>query len=235
MIPYTKKYGNGWTQRSSQPAETFWASYSDMMAGLLMIFALTTVITLVDIGERLVEPTEGVREWEQIVDDICHDKDLDQIENVEVDCKTGALVISEESLRFGFGQTDLGDEAKTALRKAVPKYMEIVHRYPRFMDRIEMIEISGHTDQQDTGKANPYISRERAGQVLTFLLTEPSMRPYVEMLNRKAVTAGYAATRFPETCEDQLCAQARRVEITIKLGETDMLREFLDILKTVVQ
>ena len=235
MIPAFKKTPDTWQHNTDEPAETFWASYSDMMAGLLMIFALTTVITLMDIGVRLVEPTKIVRDWKQVVEDICNDQDLDKIKNVKVDCKTGALIISEESLRFGFGKTELGDEAINALRLAVPRYFEIIHRYPHFLERIEIIEISGHTDRDDTGQANPYISRERAGQVLAFLLSEPSLKPYFTLLEDKAVTAGYAATKFPKSCQNKRCAEARRVEIKIKLSETDVLREFVDILQKVIR
>lgn len=234
MMPIAKKGSDPWSNRRKGTAETFWASYSDMMAGLLMIFALTTVITLLDIGERLSEPTQGVREWEQVVNEIWHDEDLASISNVEIDKQTGALVISEKNLRFGFAETDLGKEAKNALLKAVPKYFEIIHRYPDFIKRIERIEISGHTDKKDEGLANPYYSRKRAGNVLTFLLKAPEMRPYKDLLKSKAVTAGYAATRFPESCKKDRCAAARRVEITIHLDETDMLRKFLKILKQVI-
>lgn len=235
MIPWQKQKVDAWTVKTKSMPETFWASYSDMMAGLLMIFALTTVITLLDIGNRLIEPTEGVREWELVVQDICRDTELSQIENVEVDCNTGALVISEKSLRFSFGKTDLPEQAKIALRRAVPTYLGIVYRYPKFIERIELIEISGHTDREDIGKANPFISRERAGQVLSFLLEEPSMQKYVNLLQEKAVTAGYSATRFPNSCQQDRCAEARRVEITIRLSETDVLREFLKILRDVIR
>ena len=235
MIPGQKKNVMQWTETESSAPETFWASYSDMMAGLLMIFALTTVMTLLDIGERLVKPTEGVREWMEIVDKICNEKELQDIENVEVNCKTGALVISEKSLRFGFASTNLGEDAKRALRKAVPKYLEIINRYPRFLERVQMIEISGHTDRVDTNNANPFISRERAGQVLSFLMEEPSMAPYLDLLNNKAVTSGYSSTIFPESCRDKKCPEARRVEIKIRLNETSTLIEFLDILKDVIR
>ena len=234
MIPGIKNNSNPWANHRRSTAETFWASYSDLMAGLLMIFALTTVMTLLDIGHRLVKPTEGVREWMQIVDAICNEKELQNIENVEVNPKTGALVISEKSLRFKFGETDLGEDAKNALRKAVPKYMEIIHRYPKFLDRIEMIEISGHTDRSDKNNANPWYSRERAGQVLSFLLTEPAMASYCGILKEKSVTSGYAATIFPESCNEDKCAEARRVEIAIRLNETDALIQFLEILKDVI-
>jgi len=49
------------------------------------------------------------------------------------------------------------------------------------------------------------------------------------------MTAGYSATRFPKACNEKRCADARRVEITIRLSETDVLREFLDILKQVIR
>lgn len=235
MMIGTKKREDAWSVKRTSSAETFWASYSDLMAGLLMIFALTTVITIKDIKERFVEPTKSLEEWEQVVTDICKDRDLSKIENVEVDCQTGALVISEKSLRFSFGKTDLPEEAKAALRQAVPKYMEIIHRHPEFLERIEQIEISGHTDKEDTGMANPYISRERAGQVLAFLLSEPTMKPYAHLLKEKAVTSGYGATKFPTSCNKDKCAQARRVEITIRLSETSVLREVLNILRQVVR
>ncbi|MDD2389914.1 MAG: OmpA family protein [Desulfobacterales bacterium] len=235
MMPFSKKGQNPWAVQRHEEIETFWASYSDLMAGLLMIFALTTVITLLDIGKRLVEPTHLVKEWEQVVDDICHDRNLSEIENVEVDCNTGALVISEKSLRFGFGRTELGQEAEAILRQAVPKYLEIIYRYPQFLERIEVVEISGHTDRADTRNANPFISRERAGQVLSFLLNEPAMKPYMDLLKKKAITAGYSDTRFPVGCVDERCAEARRVEITIRLSETDVLRDFLNILRQIIK
>lgn len=234
MIPVLKKNLSPFAVKRSQKAETFWASYSDLMAGLLMIFALTTVITLLDIKGRLAEPTELVKEWEKVVDSICRDRDLAQIDNVEVDCNTGALVISEKSLRFGFAKTELGAEAEAVLRQAVPKYLEIVYRYPKFLEKIEVIEISGHTDRPDGRNANPYISRERAGQVLSFLMDEPKMKPYLSLLREKAITAGYSDTRFPKKCREAKCADARRVEITIRLSETDVLRDFLKILRQII-
>ena len=66
---------------STNETETFWASYSDLMAGLLMIFALTTIITLLYIGQSLIKPTKAVREWKEVIDAIRNDKELSQIHN----------------------------------------------------------------------------------------------------------------------------------------------------------
>ena len=234
MMIIDRKKGNAWNKSRNQPSESFWASYSDMMAGLLMVFSLTTVMTLLNIGERLVKPTEGVREWMKVVEKICNAQELRDIDNIEVNCETGALIINEKSLRFGFASTSLGDDAKKALKKAVPMYFDIIHRYPKFLNRVQTIEISGHTDRIDSGYANPFISRERAGQVLSFLLAEPTMTPFVDLLMKKAVVSGYSATLFPEECIAERCAAARRVEIKIRLNETNALIEFLNILKDII-
>lgn len=235
MMPLSNQKSDPWAVQRKSSAETFWASYSDLMAGLLMIFALTTVITLMDIGERLNVPTQEVKEWEKIVKEVYTDQDLRNIENVVVDEKTGALVIRDKSLQFKFDQTKLSDEAKETLRQAVPKYMAIIYNHPSFIERIYTIEISGHTDREDKGLVNPQRSRERAGEVLKFLLDEPLMEPYLNLLKEKAVTAGYADTRFPEDkCMEDRCPEARRVEILIRMNETEVLRKFLEIIKQVV-
>jgi len=235
MMPLSNKKIDPWAVRRKSSAETFWAPYSDLMAGLLMIFALTTVIILMDIGEHLNVPTQEVKEWEKIVKEVYTDQDLRNIENVVVDENTGALVIRDKSLQFKFDQTKLSDEAKETLRQAVPKYMAIIYNHPNFLERIYMIEISGHTDREDKGLVNPQRSRERAGKVLKFLLDEPVMEPYLDLLKEKAVTAGYADTRFPEDkCIEDRCLEARRVEILIRLNETEVLRKFLKIIKQVI-
>ena len=168
MMPLSNRKSDPWAVHRKSSAETFWASYSDLMAGLLMIFALTTVITLLDIGQRIIEPTKPLEEWEKIVGRICSNEELKAIKNVEVDCETGALVISEKNLRFGFGKTDLGDEAKEALRQAVPKYMAIINQYPEFMERIQMIEISGHTDRVDQWSCQPMVFPRKGGSGFGF-------------------------------------------------------------------
>lgn len=224
----------GWNSSDNEESETFWASYSDLMAGLLMIFALTTIITLLYIGQSLITPTKAVREWQEVIDAIKNDKELCLISNIKINPDTGALVISDENLRFLFASSALSDEAKSILRQAVPKYMEIIYRYPKFLEKIEIIEISGHTDKKDAGGGNPYYSRVRAGEVYDFLLKEPAMEPYDSIMKAKGVTAGYADTRYPAECEEDICAAARRVEIAVRLNDQEVLAFLLKFLDNLI-
>jgi len=184
-----KKHNSSWGSNNKFEPENFWASYSDLMAGLLMIFALTTVVTILEIGHRLIEPTEMLERWQKVINEIRSDKELANISNIHIDPDTGALIISDKNLRFGFGDSDLGQEAEEILRRAVPKYIEIVSKYPDFLKLINVIEIAGHTDKKDHNNANPYLSRRRAGQVHHFLSNEPAMKPHLKLFNNKAITA----------------------------------------------
>jgi len=230
MIPFKNGKTDSWSSPRQTEPDTFWASYSDLMAGVLMVFVLITAITLLKIGSHLLEPAKQVKEWREVINDICTDKDLNAMDNVKVDCNTGALIISDENMRFGFNETEIGEDFKKSLREAVPKYLEIIHSKPKFLERIEILEISGHTDRVDQHNANPIFSRTRAGNALDFLLQAEEMKPFHAFMKEKAITAGYADTKFPEDCPEDLCAKARRVEIAVQLRDADILEEFLKIL-----
>lgn len=237
MIRFGRGETDPWSLRSrSGETESFWASYSDLMAGVLLVFALTTAMTMLSIGSRLVETTEQVDRWNGLVEELCHDRELTALENVQVDCDTGALIIQSDSLQFAFNNTQLGDAGKDLLRDVVPRYLEVVRRKPELQAFVEAIEIAGHTDRLDRNLANPQISRDRAGAVLAYLLREPAMEPHWEFLTQKAVTAGYADTRFPEEdCAEDACAAARRVEITVRLKDSEILKEFRGILAQIYE
>ncbi len=82
---------------------------------------------------------------------------------------------------------------------------------------------------------NPQIARERAGQVYRFLINEPEMDKYMALFKEKSITAGYADIKFPDDCLEDKCDKARRVEIKIKLQEKDILKDFLRILKRIIE
>ncbi|NQU64565.1 MAG: hypothetical protein HQ517_09830 [SAR324 cluster bacterium] len=113
----------------------------------------------------------------------------------------------------------------------MPKYFSIIKAHKAFLKRISVIEIAGHTDEEDKGGANPRVSRDRAGSVLSFLTHERRMRPFSDLILNKTITAGYANIQQPAACVGKnKCAEARRVEITIKLDEKNILTEIHKIL-----
>src|SRR5210317_585117 len=98
MILFKNSKTNPWSGSRQTEPDTFWASYSDLMAGVLMVFVLITTITLLKIGSHLLEPAKQVEKWREVINDICTDKELNEMDNVKVDCNTGALIISDENM-----------------------------------------------------------------------------------------------------------------------------------------
>ncbi len=221
-----------WSNTEKNEPESFWVSYSDLMAGLLLIFALSTVAMMAGIGHSFAKPTEIIRKWHKAIQELVTDPTLKSVPGVTIDKKTGALIISSDHLQFKFNDSRLGMQGKELLKEVVPKYLQIIRSKPGLEKFIDVIEIAGHTDKRDASGANPQISRNRAASVFDYLLTESTMTPHRDFLKQSAITVGYADTRYPATdiCPGDECATARRVEITIRLRSDEVLGEISRIL-----
>jgi chemotaxis protein MotB len=226
------KCKDDWSNKERNEPESFWVSYSDLMAGLLLIFALSTVAMMAGIGYSFAKPTEIIRKWHKAVQELITDPTLQSIPGVAIDRKTGALIISSDYLQFKFNDSRLGEQGKLLLKDVVPKYLQIIRSKPGLEEFIEVVEIAGHTDKRDASGANPQISRNRAASVFDYLLTEPAMLPHRNFLKQNSITVGYADTRYPAEaiCPGDECGSARRVEITIRLRSDEVLGEISRIL-----
>lgn len=227
-----KRERNSWRVDLRGEPESFWVSYSDLISGLLLIFALSTVAMMAGISQGFAKPTEIMRKWHKTIKELNNDPTLKSIKGVSIDKKTGALVISNDDLQFRFNDSRLGIQGMSILRDIVPKYLSIIRSKPGLEEFIEVIEIAGHTDKRDASGANPQISRNRAASVYNFLLVDPSMGEHRTFLKKNAITVGFADTRYPnaDVCPDEECEKARRVEITIRLKSEEVLGEIVGIL-----
>ena len=208
-------------------------SYSDLISGLLLIFALSTVAMMAGVSQGFAKPMEITRKWHKTIQELVGDPTLKSIKGVAIDKKTGALVISSDHLQFRFNDSRLGDQGMDLLREVVPKYLSIVRSKPGLEEFIEVIEIAGHTDLRDATGANPQVSRNRAASVYNFLIAEPVMDEHRTFLKQNTITVGYADTRYPQkdVCPDDECEKARRVEITIRLKSAEVLGEIANALE----
>ncbi|MFZ0430853.1 MAG: hypothetical protein WAO20_22245 [Acidobacteriota bacterium] len=220
--------------------EGYWASYSDLMAGILLVFAVAAATSWIEFHQSLIKPTEPLRRWERFLVAILNDQDLKNNPAVRVDPRTGSLIIAEESLRYPRSETDLSEEGKKVLDRIIPKYLEIVTRHltENFSGSdqgdgiIEGIEISGHTDSSGDYGSNSWVSRERAGKVLLYLIDSPAMKAYRDLLQRKGYAVGYADSRPPPGERRGLVddPQARRIEILVRVNHSRILDEIRKLL-----
>lgn len=233
-----------------ETTDGYWASYSDLMAAILLVFAIASAFTWIEFNRSVVESTAVLDEWRQFLDSVCANPDL-QTDNTRVDCETGVLIISNEALRFETSSVVLPEEGRQLLLEIVPLYLrvydEAIRQHDKLGARITGIEVSGHTDSTGNYGDNNFFSRERAGRVLALLTdTEseetdaPLIRPteegcpselgdYRDFLKQCGYTAGYANRRPPNTDtepdDEGNWPDARRIEVQIQFDHAGILSE----------
>lgn len=212
----------------------FWASYCDLMAGLLLVFAVAAATSWMEFRQRMVEPTEPLREWQRFLDSVCQDEYFSSDPRIVVDCETGTLIITEASLSYARSAVELPQAGRLVLVEVVPKYLEKVTQYLTGRVQIKGIEIVGHTDSTGDYGSNSYISRERAGRVLLFLVDAPELARFRALLMTKAYATGYANSRPPRgrSLGDAILdwPEARRIEVQVHIDKTSILRDIKRLL-----
>lgn len=213
-----------------------WAGFSDLMAGLLLVFIFVTVLKDVQLQGRVAEPAKVLDEWRNALLDLCNDDELKG--QIKVDCETGTIELPEQ-IFFEFNRAELKPEGKDQLRRAVPIILDKLRARPVIWERLK-VEVRGHSDPQAPEALRYSInlrkSEERAHNVLVFLTTDPQIperdRHEIQM---RSVSAGAADSFPPAECrsigESEDCyALMRRAEIHLRVDDLDIRQELIKLL-----
>jgi len=221
-------------RRRDTQTEGFWASYSDLMAGILMIFVLVYMVH----QNATLESTEAIRNFTTAMNNICTtlEPDIETNPNIEMNCHTGAITFVTAT--FGFSDCELAPAVKEDLRAIVPRWLDALDA-PEIRGQVEYIEIGGYTDKQilkggDLIMGNVEVSKCRATNVLEFLLKDPSSNlsaSQQERLRAQGVVVAYASHDFPDTCELDRCPEARRIIIKANVNEATVLRQLIETVR----
>lgn len=218
-------------------SEGYWASYSDLMAGVLLVFAVAAAAAWIEFRTGMVKPTETLRNWQNANQRLCNDPELEAGQAIEVDCSTGRLLISERSLRYETAATELPTEGRDVLARVVPLYLQ---RYLASVcegrtdcEALKGIEVSGHTDETGSYQLNGRLGGERAQRVLDYMMSSASFSAFHSLLREKAFTTGYADTRAPDGGPRTVGRRddARRIEIQVHFDGEKLLRDVNKILQ----
>ena len=244
-------------RRPEEEETSYWLSYSDMMAALLLIFILIISFTLMQSKSQyeskqaeLDKQKEIIKEQEQLLKDqqdeldriagirsdlvaALRDEFADSSLNVKVDEKTGAITF-DASVLFDVADSDLKEEGKTFLKEFLPKYCKVLLD-EKYRDYVSEIIIEGHTDTNGSYIYNLELSQQRAFSVAKYCLTEGNgiiSSTDVELL-RSVLTANGKSYSNPIYKEDGSVdlEASRRVEILFRLQDEEMIAEMMNILK----
>ena len=208
----------------------FWISYSDLMAAMLMVFALLLIVAMVHFAElnrrkqqRLNQQEDRLKSFRELQQLLITDlQDALDDESVTIDPETGALRIGSAVL-FGEDEAELRPEGKERLDRIFDDYIRIVLDQ-RFREAVKQIEIEGHTNSRGDYLYNLELSQRRAYNVMRELLDRAGQdRTVLERL----VVAGGRSFAVPvldgRGVEDM--ARSRRIEIKFRLKEAELFSE----------
>lgn len=180
---------------------TYWLSYSDMMAALLLTFVLIISFTMLQAKKQyeqkeqeLVEQQRIVEEQQEVVAEQQavmeeQQKQLDKLIGVrseliealkdefeDTDLKVSVdpqtgSITFDSSVLFDFNKYELKSSGKDFLEDFLPRYLRVLLSSD-YKEYVSEIIIEGHTDTQGDYLRNLELSQKRALAVATFCLKD---------------------------------------------------------------
>lgn len=234
----------------SEGDNPYWVSFSDIMAGLLVIFILSVVYLVLQLYEVITinrETQEAVREAltqlgqiEQIREEMLEEiRDELAALNIQVEIVEDSTVlrIPEDQLFFEQGLYSIPQNLESVVGQIGLKIYEAVNRENR-LAFLDTVFVEGHTDSvpMDREMGNWGLSSYRAISVWNYWTADPGeLNQLLELRNRQGEAvfsvSGYADTRRVNLAEDTDEARRsnRRIDIrfTMHTPDTVDLQEIL--------
>lgn len=216
----------------------YWISFSDIMAGLLVIFILASLALILELTKTRTDIDDNIRELaqaeearRQILREI--QRELESVNiRVEVVDNDSVLRIPSETLTFQSNRHDILPDYIHSVLEIGRVLHAAINRGGRYQ-HLDTIFVEGHTDNLQTGdyyRSNWGLSAYRAIAVWNFWLDELGELRLGEMLNRDGdplfSVSGYAETRpitmRQDTAEKR--AQNRRIDLRFTVVRPEVER-----------
>ena len=121
----------------------FWITMSDLLLGLMIIFLILFIMSMVGFSQaKVAEQSAQTEMAEKLAKKLVNNK-ID----VNIDKMSGQVEISDLEL-FDIGSAKLSAKGKAYLDKFFPIYIDTIFSNSELSDKVENLIIEGHTDSQ---------------------------------------------------------------------------------------
>ncbi|MEH6954436.1 OmpA/MotB family protein [Neobacillus drentensis] len=221
--------------------EGFWVSYTDLMSGLVIIFALVLMVAIFDMQKAYNETKvaveqkkEAIKEQQKMIEDVVGVKSklIAELVNkfkdskslkLEVDPQTGAIRF-QGGVFFATNSTEITPQGRKYLETFIPQYIGILLS-DQFKNEIAQIIVEGHTDKKGGYLYNLNLSQGRALAVVTEIYS-PKFREFDHKeLLKSVITANGRSYSMPiyKSNGDINEERSRRVEFKFRLKDDEVL------------
>lgn len=213
---------------SDEDSGGYWISFSDLMAGVLIIFMLLFIYKILDVQQT-------IETKEQVIDELSNTRaniismlqEEFKKENIEIkiDPKTGAIQL-DEAILFDYGQNTLKPQGAEFIGRFMPIYVKILLGKEDIKSQVSEIVIEGHTDSEGGYTYNLKLSQERAFNVANYMVSGLGDYNYKDELQNYLSANGKSYSQMIKNENGEINKEAsRRVEIKFRLNEEETLLE----------
>lgn len=250
MIPQLPLRGSGRTPEQELPDQDYWLSYSDLLAGLLMVFTLMLLAALYTYQSGV----DGVREILAVRQELVETlrAEFQEGETRVVEIQPDGTVRFSDDVGFLEDSVSLEPEVDSVVRAFAGQYLDVLFgdaRFEGFRSELEAIVVEGHTNDNGGYKYNLSLSQRRAYTVMEVMLDE-AREEYEADLQRLITANGRSFAELvclngevdleSSTAPDTTlrCAgrggvdlkKSRRIEIRFQLKDRELLEQLLALL-----
>lgn len=202
--------------------DTEWLSISDLMSGLLLIFALLVVVTLFQL-KTMQEETQNKRIL--VIQALQQQFNSNGI-NAKVNPETGDITLLE-SVLFGFNEQELKPEGRAFLNRFLPVYSHVIFSDENISKEITRVIIEGHTSSDGALGYNMQLSLGRANSVFQYINAMEHLPEKSGFLNKIQVSGRGPMDAQPSESLDS----DRKVIFRMQFKSEDALNQVLRINK----
>lgn len=236
---------------TSEPQnQEYWLSYSDLLAGLLMVFVLMLLVATTAYNrsraeiDRTREQATAILETMRVREELIGD--LEGVDNPDIVVDTVTAAVSmRDAVLFGEGSAVLREAGRNLIQRFASDYLPIIMDNDLYTDHLEEVVIEGHTNDNGSYMYNMVLSQDRAQAVLTHLFSVTQDPEMTEFLERYLTargrsfsdvicldgTTGYAADCGEEGVDKEA---SRRIEIRFGLDDEEVVRQVMETLDDTV-
>lgn len=214
----------GW--QASEDGQDFWIGYADVLAGLLMVFALMLITALYYYQGEVTDVRDLLETRREITEEL--QKRFENTGGIDVDSASGSVRFDGQVL-FNEDEAQLLPAGRRQLRAFAEEYLPVLFDTERFREHLRAIVIEGHTNDNGTYMYNLDLSQRRAFNVQAFLIDQASqyeeeLREYVTANGRSFAEPIYVDGE-PGVVDD---VKSRRIKIRFRLNNEEVIEEIME-------
>lgn len=232
--------------RKKKSDDSLWASISDLMSGLMILFLFIAVAFMSQVSKENVVIKQEQKAIKEIIEtyelirmniykDLSNEfKDDLEIWKIEIDPTDLSVTFKEPEVFFHTGSSKLKPEFQDILNDFFPRYINII--YGKYKDNIEEVKIEGYTSSEwnkdsailDSYFANMELSQNRTRNVLKYVMNLPDISEYHDWLIEHITANGmsYSHRHYDKNGNEDK-EKSRRVEFRVKTNSEEIISNII--------